>query len=285
VALACVNLADTISGTDLERATSLREKACALGSVSGCLKASVEYRYGRGAPQDITKAAALLQQGCERNNRISCERLGEAERALKSRALQNPCKSGHWRECALAADVLWGNQASPDVAQMALQACSKRPDTCDVLSSISNALSLGSGTAPQDKRGALDLLRLACEHQKGNICLTLARAYSVRNDYLEAVAWQKTNCSRGLVDGCADLAKAHAMGWGVEVDHARARELYRDACRKRHAESCAELGSYYRSGQHVPRDLGQAEGLFHKACDYTHESDFRRKHWCGDGWK
>jgi TPR repeat protein len=265
---------------NLDRAAHLNERACALGNadssgrslaaVGACIDAAREYMYGRAVKQDLSKALELLQPLCHRGHKMACEMHAHARKMKGSPALQRPCDSRRWSECAEAAKALWAVGPTEQTIDMAGAACKNDVNTCDVLAQMAWQIGTGWAEMPKSPKVGLEMLTYACEHQKGKACLDLSLHYRTgdwgQKDFLKMAEIDQITCSRGLAAGCFYLAWDYRDGHGVEQDQKRARDLLRQACKLNHADACYELADSYNFGQGVPQDREQAQSLYQRAC-------------------
>ena len=72
---ACVRKGVALTRTDLPRAASLFESACALGSLDGCGNFAVMLVDGRGVGEDRVSGQSLLRRTCDGGHQRSCQNL------------------------------------------------------------------------------------------------------------------------------------------------------------------------------------------------------------------
>jgi hypothetical protein len=77
---ACVRRGVQLTRTDLPRAASLFESACASGAADGCANFAVMLVDGRGVDRDRDRGRALLQRTCDDGHARSCRNLAGTAR-------------------------------------------------------------------------------------------------------------------------------------------------------------------------------------------------------------
>jgi TPR repeat protein len=70
---ACVRRGVILTRTDLPRAASLFESACASGALDGCANFGVMLVQGRGVPRDLDRGRALLRSTCDEGHDLGCQ--------------------------------------------------------------------------------------------------------------------------------------------------------------------------------------------------------------------
>lgn len=76
----------------------------------------------------------------------------------------------------------------------------------------------------------------------------------------------KKSCEDGGVEGCANLARMHFYGIGVEKDLLLARGMSEQACSQFSPNGCNLLGVIYLDGLNISKDYTRAKDLFTKSC-------------------
>jgi TPR repeat protein len=71
----CVRHGVALTRTDLRRAASLFESACAGGALDGCANFGVMLVQGRGIDRDVERGRALLRRTCDDGHELGCRNL------------------------------------------------------------------------------------------------------------------------------------------------------------------------------------------------------------------
>ena len=165
---------------DESKAAQLLEKGCDHDDMTCCGLLGSFYEHGVGVPKDPTRAAALLTKACAREDLLSCAVLG-----------------GYY--------------------------------------------SKGEGVV-RDFVKAHELVSKACSGGDRMGCFNLAVMYDeglgVANDDAKAAELYAKACDRGSGQACQNLALMCEDGEGIPKDLARANELFQRACKLGFADSC-----------------------------------------------
>lgn len=201
-------------------ASRLRGK-CLGGDVGRCIELGDMYATGTRVPRDLTRAAEMYQQACDRGSADTCNTLGEIYEK--------------------GSELDGGLQRAE---QLFKQAC----DT----GSPAGCLNLGMVMAARDdKKGAAALFERSCASGWTAACHHLAAANEhgagVLVDLGRAITLYENACAEKYVDSCVALAGLFAAGEKVERDTARAvryyaagMQIYAEGCDAGRERECKE---------------------------------------------
>jgi TPR repeat protein len=90
---------------------------------------------------------------------------------------------------------------------------------------------------------------------------------AVPRNLVRAAELFRKACKGKNQDGCADAARALALGEGQQADPKAALPRLEQMCKSGHARACGHLGDLFSRGLGSPQDSTRADGLLAKACD------------------
>lgn len=90
---------------------------------------------------------------------------------------------------------------------------------------------------------------------------------SEKDCYKEAHYWFAKAAELGKEVAETTLGNMYANGYGVEVDHKKAKECYEKAANKNHAPAEFFLGQIYEEGRGVDVDYDKAIGLYRRSAE------------------
>lgn len=287
---ACFRLAEIVArpagGRDPVQALALSDRACALDSADGCLRAAV-YR-----PEDAPEREALFVKACDLGLAVACRVGGVAilggNRATALRLLDRACALREAMGCTALARVHIDGGHWADATAVLDRACSAGDGSaCALLGSYYLRCAGGRGVgmlpvevetcrrfpAPDAARAAA-ALGAACESTAQGACWQVATLYRegtlVAKDAARAARYHEIGCRNGVARSCRAAAEMYATGDGVATDLARALALLETGCPepddvRSHdmAKACLYAAELYTAAGR-PADAGERIA---RACD------------------
>jgi TPR repeat protein len=218
---------------DLGEDPAALRRACDAKQDEACVRLAWKHAKGEGVLADLSMAARLYRQACDRMYASACtvlntltERAPEAAQAVRD--YDAACESGRGEDCLRLGHVL------------------------------------GSGS----KRGA-DAFQHACESGASQGCFWTGQLYekgeTVPKDLARAASLYQKACEGGDPDTCANWAGLY-QGEGLTDDLPRAAAILDLGCKDDSAISCFNLASLHRSGHGVAKDPARAVALLAESC-------------------
>lgn len=266
-------------GQDLAQAAILYDKACALGSLDGCVAAAqlamrnnhpdvARKNYGlaceRGAGAACARGAEMADQGAGGGaDPAEAKRLFSAAFAIFS--TQCPAVNTACAHLGLLYFKGHGVTADKNKAYQAwVQGCSAGSGDACYFQGV--ALEEGIGIA-NDKDAALAYFDRACvQYDHAGACTTHAQRLAVRGMNIPIALYQAQRACELDDSECGTSAAFYASGTGVAVDNTKANELFAKACERSETHACVQLGDRRRDGLGGPADATAAVKAFDRAC-------------------
>lgn len=196
------------------------EKACELGFVDSCTRASNFYMNDFNA-KDSQKAFIFSQKACD---------LGDADLCNK-----------------------FGNEYSKDLPKAFIfnkKACDKGDSSA--CNNVGIAYYNGKGVA-QDFSKAFEFFKKACEMDNMEGCIGVGVMYrdgtGVAKDDTKSFQFIKKVCDMGYALGCNDVGYAYQHGKGVKQNKDSAKNYYKKACSMGEKIACDNFTNLLRGGR------------------------------------
>lgn len=249
---------------------------CAHGSAMSCAFLGRSYQLGRGVPQDLGRAAELLDKACSGGASVACGRVGEMalashDEAKGLRLLGRACAAGWVDGCRIAGNYAVKNPSVKGIDVIALfqRACfGGDAEGCWSLGAVYR--DGAAGFAKNDVEAAR-WMSLACDGDANVGCSDYATLVDTGRgepaDPARAVSLLVAACDGGRATACADLANDYILGHSVTRDMAKGVALLERGCGYGNAGVCFLAGRKYQLGAGVPADAAKATLLLTKACE------------------
>jgi len=229
-----------IASPDLQR---LKAQA-AQGDPVAQVKLGYTYDFGKGVPQDYTKAREWYEKAAAQGIAEAQILLGLLYAKGGQGVPQDYAQAAKWYEKAAAQ----GNANAQIYLGMAYYK--------------------GEGV-PQDSAQAAKLFQKAAPRGDVLVQYTLGALYfmgdGVPQDYAKAREWYEKAAAQGNDFAQFKLGSLYEEGKGVPQDYAKAREWYEKAAAQGNADAQVALGGLYFFGQGMPADIATARGWFAKS--------------------
>ncbi|MBX3225387.1 MAG: sel1 repeat family protein [Labilithrix sp.] len=286
-----------LSSNAKKEGRAMLEKACSLGSNTGCTNLGRALFNGAGGDTDRPRALALWQKACASGAGGACNALGGAtaddDPAAGRKAFERGCALDEKESCAnlavMAAKGEGGPRDERTAATSSAQACKKKaPLGCLVFGVLARD---GLGTQ-KDLKAAKAAFRVACEGGRSEGCdeeRRLDASDASTGADADGSGKKSTMTAGGMtVDGMklkdmsCDLSKGGPFGMLGVAGGLRARKAQLDACSKRETETRIVLrsaggrftaveakGASTTVGRCVERALVNQRSTFDGTCSVT----------------
>lgn len=276
----------------LANAFELYEGPCGAGEAWACFGLGRFYLEGdQGVPQDLDRAAELLDRACDGGSAAGCAGLGllvrdragaeDPERAFE--LFTRACDDGDAAGCQ---NLAYQYALGLGVPKNDLQAAVLYRRACEQGDAIG---CYNAGLMHEQGRGFLrDPINATADYQQGCdggyalACTNLGYLYEhgtgVAKSEGTAVELYRRGCegdgcSPGDPTGCFNMGVAHRDGLGgLSADGAAAVPWFERACDADSGMACANLANLYRDGDGVPADQNRAAELYRRACELGDEA-------------
>ena len=121
--------------------------------------------------------------------------------------------------------------------------------------------------APPSNQKSMDVLKQKAANGDVASQVALAKQYSLRGDYAQAVTWYRKAAEQGNAFAQFILGTEYDIGQGVPQDYAKAVTWYRKAAEQGNAFAQFNLGFMYDNGLGVPQDYSEAVSWYRKAAE------------------
>ncbi|MBK6808750.1 MAG: sel1 repeat family protein [Sandaracinaceae bacterium] len=262
-----------------------QEARCADGDADACFNASRRYASDADAP-DAAAMQRFEQRACELGSKSGCLNAGlhlrdaagsESSAALGGTMWARGCELGDARCCAYG-ELL---RAGTGVAQDQARAVSFFRRGCDGGAAVGcvnlgSALRLGRGVEMDLPASAASYHR-ACELHDAVGCLNeqenqlLGRGVPIATE--PALTQLRAACSEGNAGVCGFIGVTLHEGTAeLPMDRAAAFGFMQSACEGGNSDGCHNVGVYQRGGLGgQPRDPAAARASFQRACELGHQ--------------
>lgn len=255
--------------TDELKAMAMFDKACRLGSSSGCKNGAVMFRKV-GKPE---RAFELGKRGCELSSANACSEAGllidEKHVATEKNALpwfEKACELGSGIGCQNLGNVLSTGRSGASVDLPKAAAAYEKACDKNVFAACNNAaLASCDGTGvKEDAKKCFELLEKSCKGEYGLACRNLGLKYlrgeDVERDALTAEVNFLAGCIQDDAKSCVELAR-------LSADASTRFTWNSKACDLGELHGCHEVGVAFRTGDGVEADLAASELHLSKVCD------------------
>lgn len=252
------------------------EQLCLRGNIPACETAGHGYLSGEAIPQDLERAARLLQRACEQQQPLACsawakmalDDLGPEMHPRQARAyLEEGCDAGDGDACVRVGETLLGEGAKASEVKHAYTLFERACEANHMQGCyrLGLAKKTGAGDRQRDPVAALELLERACDADVGDACFEAAdtrlQPGGAQTDVGRGRRQLEKGCELDSAPACGRLARLLTQG-GNQRHAARARQLYERACDQQHVQSCHDLAEHQLS--YDPRT---ALTNYARACD------------------
>jgi len=253
---------------------ALLTRACALGSLAACVDEGAE-RYEAAPPtRDRRRAAGLFVRGCAASVPLGCRNLAVYQdnelhdRAAAVTSLRRACALGEPEGC-------WGlgvflPAAAPETRQSFERSCALG----SVVGCGRLAVHQVENGPPPVQPGAVAPLRRACEREDGPSCYVLAvlerdgvGGPEGPRDPEAAQRHFAVSCGKGNGYGCLNLGALRFTAARTEAERVAALAHHERACELGALRACAQVGVERLQGTRVPRDVAAGERWLRRSCE------------------
>ena len=256
---------------DDRRATSLYVKSCDLGDARGCYNVGLMADQGRGGARDLSAAVAKYAEACDTGSSMACTNLGflyEHGHGVKKDSAR--AVALYQRGCA-------GTSCQPSNLGGCLNVGRAYRDGIGVGKNAARAASIFEEACNREPNSA----DVDAEENRARGCSLLGALYlaadGVEKDLTKGRELSELGCERGDSFGCFNAAVLYTGGTGVAADASKAAAFLDRACRWGDGEGCHDLGVAYANGTGVTRNRRRATELFRKACELGFEKACAKK--------
>lgn len=192
---------DALGKNDIPRAIDSLNRACAFGDFHSCAREGVYLTTNPQKDGDAKRAIMLLQEACDGNDALGCEKLAASQGDQKAAQLYDKaCGLGDNNACGLLAPMLQhGTGTAVDHAravQLAQQSC----DSGAAVGCTALGESFAEGwNGVTNQAQAIDLFTKSCAMNDGKGCADLA---NLTTDPSEAAKLRAKACANGYQAAC-----------------------------------------------------------------------------------
>lgn len=253
------------------QALELLTRGCDQSNSQACGMAAQMLEFGRGVPQDVSRARELYQRACDQGEPEGCISVGNMvlmgkvagseDEALA--LMRRGCEAGVVRGCVSEAQLLLLRaQEIERAGRLAGDACSSGDASgCTLVQQLRGL---------EEMRQGRQLAQVRCDQGDAESCLEVlildSHGASGQDGAASARGVLDERCAAGDGARCQDLGFLYSNAVFVEADLGRSAELYRRAC-ELEAHLCGNWGRLHEDGRGVPQDRAKALKLYLRACD------------------
>tara|TARA_R110002020_G_scaffold263353_4_gene477966 strand:+ start:29343 stop:31382 length:2040 start_codon:yes stop_codon:yes gene_type:complete len=250
------------------------EKGCDSGHADACVSAANYLAGVEGFPQDVVKAARLLDRGCLELDAVTCYAsgvfyrdgyLGKPDLAKARVHLARACDNGDPVACEEAAEL--GAQVKPAASTrytvpdaVTLSAFEKRYDEATGRTNSSDATVRNQG---------FDGLTDLCDAFYGKACYWLGDTLMLTKDAksrADAYAYFSLGCEGRFASACTRAALMLEEGTDVQKNLAQAAAFRDEACKYNDKTGCFASGNAFAQNLYGNPDYAKARKYLATSC-------------------
>jgi TPR repeat protein len=224
------------------------------GNPRAMFEVGLDYRDGKGTPQDIKLAGEWFRKAAEAGDPAGMINLGHMYETGQG-VQQDYQQAVSWYRKAVEAGDARG------------------------MSNLGAAYESGHGVQ-QDHQQAVSWFRKAAQAGDARGMIGLGYMYEtghgVQQEYQQAVSWYRKAVEAGDARGMSNLGVMYEAGRGVQQDYQQAVSWYHKAVEAGDARGMINLGYMYETGHGVPLDSQQAVSWYRKAVEAGNGAGMRK---------